>query len=214
MRCSMSGSAPLARRLFGPSRLARAFGELCFHVRQRDPARLEHAQQVVDEVGGFSDQARAILLDSRQHGLDRLLAELLGAMRHALVEEPARVRRVRARLRALLHALFEIAEGEIRHRLCSALAYHLRPPSQIVLQAKDRAASAGRHGPYTAWPRKWYARRNGSTRLRAPRTRGRRGCPRPGAPRCRRRPRRSPAPAPRRRRRGGALCRTLAWCRR
>src|SRR5207247_6035194 len=105
--------------------------EYCLNVRDCNPARLEHDYKMVDEVVVFSDQARAILFDGRQHGLDRLLAELLGAMRHALVEEPARVRRVRARLRALLHALFEIAEGEIRHRLCSALAYHLRPPSQI-----------------------------------------------------------------------------------
>src|SRR5215471_9151001 len=86
---------------------------------------------MVDEVGRFRDQARAILLDRRQHGLDRLLAELLGAMRHALVEEPARIRGMSARLRAFLHALFEIAEGEVRHRSCSALAYHLRPPPQI-----------------------------------------------------------------------------------
>src|SRR5262249_41071871 len=86
---------------------------------------------MVDEIGGFRDQARAILLDRRQHGFDRLLAELLGAMRHALVEEPARIRRMGARLRAFLHALFEIAEGEVRHRSSSALAYHLRPPPQI-----------------------------------------------------------------------------------
>src|SRR5215470_19596769 len=86
---------------------------------------------MVDEVGRFRDQARAILLDRRQHGLDRLLAELLGAMRHTLVEQPARIRDMGARLRALVHALFEIAEGEVRHRFCSALAYHLRPPPQI-----------------------------------------------------------------------------------
>src|SRR5262249_14143380 len=96
-----------------------------------NPARLEHDQQVVDEVGGFRDQARAILLDRRQHGLDRFLAELLGAMRHALVEQPARIGGMGARLRALVHALFEIAEGDVRHRLCPAMAYHLRPPPQI-----------------------------------------------------------------------------------
>src|SRR6516225_8054224 len=90
---------------------------------------------MVDEIGDFRDQARAILLDRRQHGLDRLLAELLGAMRHALVEEPARIGGMRARLRALLHALFEIAEGEVRHRSCSALAYHLRSPPQIGQRA-------------------------------------------------------------------------------
>src|SRR5262249_21367321 len=123
--------APPRRRSFGRAPPPRRLGELCLHVGERNPARLEHDQQVVDEVGGFRDQARAILLDRRQHGLDRLLAELLGAMRHALVEQPARIRGMGARLRALVHALFEIAEGEVRHRFCSALAYHLRPPTQI-----------------------------------------------------------------------------------
>src|SRR5262249_37023485 len=86
---------------------------------------------MVDEVGGFRDQARAILLDRRQHGLDRLLAELLGAMRHALVEKPARIGGMGVRLRASLHALFELAECEVRHAYCPALAYHLRLPPQI-----------------------------------------------------------------------------------
>src|SRR5262249_61186451 len=83
------------------------------------------------EIGRSRAQAPATPRARRQPGLDRLLAELLGAMRHALVEEPARIRRMGARLRAFLHALFEIAEGEVRHRSCSALAYHLRPPPQI-----------------------------------------------------------------------------------
>src|SRR5262245_7682791 len=90
---------------------------------------------MVDEVGGFRDQAPAIFLYGGQHGLDRLLAELLGAMRHALVEEPARIGRMGACLRALLYALFEVVEGEVGHRLCSALPYHLLPPPQIVLGA-------------------------------------------------------------------------------
>ena len=75
------------------------------HLRERDPARREHDQQMVDEVGRLRDQPLTILLDRGDHGLDRLLAELLGAMRHALVEELARVGGVRARLRALLYAL-------------------------------------------------------------------------------------------------------------
>src|SRR5262249_17193654 len=126
-------SAALARRLFGQSRLARALGELCLDVRERDAARLEHDQQMVDEVGSFGDQARAILLDRRQHGLDRLFAQLLGAMRHALVEELARVGRIGARFRPRLDALFKLVEAEVGHRLCSALAKHLPPPPKITL---------------------------------------------------------------------------------
>ena len=61
-------------------------------------------------------------LDRGDHGLDRLLAELLGAMRHAPVDELARIGDVRARLRALLHALFEVMQGEVRHACCSAVA--------------------------------------------------------------------------------------------
>ena len=37
----------------------------------------------------------------------------------------------KARLRAHTHALFEVVEGEIGHRFCSTLPYHLRPTPQI-----------------------------------------------------------------------------------
>ncbi len=69
-----------------------------------DAARLEHDQQVIEQVGGLRDQPLAVLGDRRERGLDRLLAELLGAMRHALVEQLARIGRLGARLRALVHA--------------------------------------------------------------------------------------------------------------
>ena len=54
----------------------------------------------------------AVLADRRDRRLDRFLAELLGAMRHAAVEELARIGHVGARLRARLDAFFEIVEGE------------------------------------------------------------------------------------------------------
>ncbi len=47
------------------------------------PRAAQHDQQVIDEIGGFPDQPLAILADGGERGLDRLLAELLGAMGHA-----------------------------------------------------------------------------------------------------------------------------------
>src|SRR5439155_11341131 len=104
-------------RLFGQARLSRALSEGGLHLRERDAARHEYDQQMVDEVGGFRDQARAILLDRGQNGLDRLLAQFLGAMAHALVEEPARIGYVGTCFGALLHTFLEIIKSKIGHRL-------------------------------------------------------------------------------------------------
>ena len=54
-----------------------------------DAARLQHNEQMVEQVGGLGDQVLAILGHGRERGLHRLLAELLGAMRHALVDQLA-----------------------------------------------------------------------------------------------------------------------------
>src|SRR5262245_51412263 len=70
---------------------------------------------MVQEVGGLRDQPLAILADGGKRGLDRLLAELLGTMRHALVDELACVGRGRAGLRALVHAGRQIVQGELVH---------------------------------------------------------------------------------------------------
>ena len=75
---------------------------------QRDAARLQQHQQMIEQIGGFRDQPVAVFLHGGDHGLDRLLAELLGAMRDALVEQLAGIGLRRARLGALVHPLFEI----------------------------------------------------------------------------------------------------------
>src|SRR5262245_38774471 len=92
---------------------------------------------MVDEVGGLRDQARAILLDRGQNGLDRFLAQLLGAMARALIEEPARIGHLRTRFGALLHAFFKIMESKIGHQLS--------PPchSTSLRYRKSRAAQPG-----------------------------------------------------------------------
>src|SRR6185503_14498834 len=89
------------------------------------------------------DQAAAILADRRDHGLDRLLAQLLGTLGHALVEELARIGRVGRRLRAHTHALFEVMEGEIGHRFCSTLH---------ITSARPRKSGRCQRLPITARP--------------------------------------------------------------
>ena len=48
-------------------------------------------EQVVDEVGRLGDDTTAVLGDSGDGDLDRLFTELLGAVRHAFVDERSRV---------------------------------------------------------------------------------------------------------------------------
>ena len=82
---------------------------------ESDAARLQHHQQMIKHVGGFRDQAVAIVLADRGYrGFHRLLAQLLGAMVHAVVQQLAGVGHVRAPVRAGLHALFQIMERETR----------------------------------------------------------------------------------------------------
>src|SRR5437667_6406541 len=92
---------------------------------------------MVDEVGGFRDQARAILLDRGQNGLDRLLAQLLRAMAHALVEEPARIGYVGTCFGALLHTFLEIIKSKIGHRLS--------PPSHSTSLRRRKSQAAEPH---------------------------------------------------------------------
>src|SRR6202040_2113432 len=77
----------------------------------------EHDQQVVDEIRGLGDQPLAILADRGEHGLDRFLAKLPGAVFHSAVEQPARVGDVCACSRALFYTAFEIVQLEIGHGL-------------------------------------------------------------------------------------------------
>src|SRR5580704_5830963 len=116
VRCSIAVLslclAALARRLLVEARLAGARAELGLDLRERDAAGVEHDQEMVEHVGGFADDALAVFADRGNRRLDRLLAEFLGAMRHAAVEQLARVGHVGAFLRARLDALFEVVEGE------------------------------------------------------------------------------------------------------
>ena len=99
---------------------------------------------MVDEVGGFRDQARAILLDRGQNGLDRLLAQLLGAMAHALVEEPTRIGYVGTCFGALLHAFLEIIKSKIGHRLsppCHSTSLRRRKSQPPKSRSKRRVVA-------------------------------------------------------------------------
>jgi hypothetical protein len=101
---------PLSRR---PCALP--VGQLGLDVRERDPARLQHHQQMIDEIGALRDQPLAILADGGKRGLDRLLAQLLGAMGDAAVEQLAGIGQVGARLGALLDPFLQVFQGEIGH---------------------------------------------------------------------------------------------------
>ncbi len=72
---------------------------------------------MVEHVGGLRDHPVAIFGDCGNGGFDRLLAEFLGAMIDAAVEELARVRFVRARLGPVPDALFQIMQGKRAHEV-------------------------------------------------------------------------------------------------
>ena len=91
-------------------------------------------QKVIEHVGGFRDHAALVLANRGKRGLDRLLAELFGALGHAAVEQLSRIGHVRALLGAALHALFQVMEGE---------RCHVRFLS-ISLIRRDRARTDGR----------------------------------------------------------------------
>src|SRR6516162_3391352 len=58
----------------------------------------------------------AVLRKRRNDGFDRLLAELLGAVRGPAVEQPARIGYLGRRFRARLEAAFEVMNGKGCHR--------------------------------------------------------------------------------------------------
>ena len=71
------------------------------------------------QVRAFGDQMVTVVLDRGDHGLHRLLAEFLGAVLGALVEQLARIGRLSSRRRAGIDGGGEIVEGERRHKLNS-----------------------------------------------------------------------------------------------
>ena len=114
---SICGIMPCLRTrgLFLEPGLALALGEHRLDLRQRDAARMQHHQQMVEQVGGLAGQMLVVLVDGGDHGLDRLLAELLGAMGDAAIDELARIGDVGARLGAFLDAFFEVLQCEVSH---------------------------------------------------------------------------------------------------
>src|SRR4051794_11400998 len=92
VRLSMMRSTALTGGLLVEARIGGALGEHGLDLGELDAARLEHNEQMIKQVGCLGDQVLAILGYGGKGGLHRLLAELLGAMRHALVEQFAGVR--------------------------------------------------------------------------------------------------------------------------
>ena len=91
--------------------LAGALFERCFDLGQRDAARFQHHQQMIEKIRGFRDQACLVFLHGRQPGFDRFLAQFLGAMGDAFVEQRARIGVRRARLGALVRSVFPDRPG-------------------------------------------------------------------------------------------------------
>src|SRR5579872_4008198 len=127
----------LARGFFGVAGLRRTLLQHSFDLRQRNAARLQHYQQMIEKIGGLGDETALALLHGSYRGFDGFLAELLGAMGNALVEQRAGIGLLRARLGAFVHPLFQIGQRELAHGRLSIM---------------DRAASAVRLWPYRLWP--------------------------------------------------------------
>ena len=70
---------------------------------------------MIEQVGAFRDQMRAIVFDCCDYGFDCFLTELLGAMFGALVEELAGIGRLATRCRAGVYGLGQIVDRETRH---------------------------------------------------------------------------------------------------
>src|SRR5665811_1620013 len=99
---------------------------------------------MIEQVGGFRDELAAIVLHGSQTGFDGLLAQLLGAMRDALVDERAGIGLRSARLGALVHAFFQIGQGELAH----AASFITSPRKRREAALTDPAASGARLSPY------------------------------------------------------------------
>src|SRR6185436_20008517 len=79
------------------------------------------------QIGAFGDQMVAVVLDRRDHGLDRFLAQLLGAVLRALVEQFAGVGRLSSRCGPCIDGGGQIMDREARHQPNSTLAPGPRP---------------------------------------------------------------------------------------
>ena len=176
--------------------------ELGLDLGERDAARLaaRPADDRADRRLSAISRSRSSV-DGGERGLDRLLAELLGAMRHALVEQLARVGFVRRSPRRA-HARALRDRASVKVGSCGAPISRIEPHRQSGL----RHVLLGLAAPCT--------RRNGRSRRPAPRWRGRRGCLRPDDRALPTPPEAITGTGRRRRPRGSARCRSRSWCRR
>src|SRR5262249_30063858 len=87
-------------------------------------------QEMVNDVGGLPNEALAVVADSRNRSLDGFLAELLGALVDAAIEQFAGIGHLGALAGALPHALFQIADREIRQLHVLPSGFHISSPAQ------------------------------------------------------------------------------------
>src|SRR5208282_6361766 len=107
--------AAFPRGLLVEARLAGAVPKRRLDFGKRDAPRMEHDEEMVEEIGRFLDHAAAVLGDGGDSDFDRLLAEFFRAVGHALVDQFAGVGDAGIGLRTRLDALFEVLEGVRGH---------------------------------------------------------------------------------------------------
>ena len=154
--------------------------KLGLHRVEGDAGDVEQHEKVVEHVGRLGLQPLAVALDRGDRGLDRLLAELLGACGDAGCGElrgiGAGIAGGRARAATILARSSSVNWGILAELfLASAL---------LGRNAADRYPRFC-HVPPS--PRRSCGRRNGRSRRRARRSHARRGYPRPDGRACRRR---------------------------
>jgi hypothetical protein len=125
--------AAFAGRLFGDAGLAGTARQHGFDLGELDIPRRQQDQQVIEEIGRLLDEAFATFRNGSEREFHRFLAELLGALRDAAVEQLAGVGKVGAGGGARVDAAFEIVNGEGFH---NADPYHLWPkPESAAIRA-------------------------------------------------------------------------------
>ena len=98
-------------RLLGQAGLSRALAQHRLDLGERDTARFQDDEEMVEQVGRLGDHAVAVLGDRRDHGLDRLLAQLLGAMGDAAIEKLAGIGDIGGSPGSLLRTRRKVSQG-------------------------------------------------------------------------------------------------------
>src|SRR5665213_4081390 len=110
-------------------------------------------------VGAFGDQMLAIVFDGGDDGFDRFLAEFLGAVLGALVEQLAGVGRLSSRYRAGIDGGSKVMDRKTRHQL--------KLTRGALLKARGRSGKAeAAHTP--AFSTSMTGSRHGSSRIGSP----------------------------------------------